>query len=124
MTTTRVLSVSLPVTDQDAALAFYTQVLGCELRFDAVVPPGVRMIEVVPPGSEVGLLLLPPDSPIPVALRLGTDDADAAYARLAAVDGVVHHNDEVLRWDGVPPMFHFSDPEGNSLVYLEDAAAG
>lgn len=116
--------MSLPVADQDAALAFYTQVLGCELRQDLVVPPGVRMIEVVPPGSAVALVLLPPDSPIPVALRLGVDDADAAYAQLAAVDGVVHHNDQVLRWDGVPAMFHFSDPEGNSLVFLEDPAAG
>ncbi len=116
--------MSLPVADQDDALAFYTQVLGCELRFDAVVPPGVRMIEVAPPGSAVGLLLLPPDSPIPIALRLGTDDAAAAYAQVGAVDGVVHHNDEVLRWDSVPPMFHVSDPDGNSLVYLEDSAAG
>lgn len=115
--------MSLPVADQDAALVFYTQVLGFELLQDAVVPPGVRMIEVVPPGSDVALMLLPPDSPIPVALRLGTDDADAAYARLAAVDGVVLHNDQVLRWDGIPAMFHFSDPEGNSLVYLEDRAA-
>lgn len=124
MKTTRVLSVSLPVADQDAALAFYTEVLGCELRFDAVVPPGVRMIEVAPPGSAVGLLLLPPDSAIPIALRLGTDDADAAYARVAAVEGAVHHNDEVLRWEGVPAMFHFSDPDGNSLVFLEDPAVG
>lgn len=30
--TTRVLSVSVPVSDQDAALKFYTEVLGCELR--------------------------------------------------------------------------------------------
>src|SRR5580658_1755068 len=32
--TTRVQSVSIPVADQDRALAFYTQVLGCELRTD------------------------------------------------------------------------------------------
>lgn len=124
MKTTRVLSVSPPVADQDAALAFYTEVLGCELRQDLVVPPGVRMIEVVPPGSAVGLVLLPPDSPIPVALRLGTDDADAAYDAIAAADGAVHHNDQVLRWEGIPAMFHFSDPDGNSLVYLEDRAGG
>jgi len=117
--TTTVLSVSVPVADQDAALAFYTGVLGCELRYDVEVWPGARMVEVVPPGSEVGLVLLPPDSPLPMAVRLGTTDADAAYARLADADGVVMHNEEVLRWDGVPPMFHFSDPDGNGLVYLE-----
>ena len=119
--TTRVLSVTVPVADQDAALAFYTGVLGCEVRYDVEVWPGARMIEVVPPGSAVGLVLLPPDSPLPLAVRLGTTDADAAYARLGDVAGVVLHNDEVLRWEGVPPMFHFTDPEGNDLVYLEDA---
>ena len=118
--TTTVLSVALPVADQDAALAFYTGVLGCELRYDVEVWPGVRMVEVVPPGSRVGLVLLPPDTPLPMAVRLGTSDADAAHERLAATAGVVLHNDEVLRWEGVPPMFHFSDPDGNDLVYLQD----
>ena len=70
--TTRVLSVSVPVAHQDAALTFYTEVLGCELRTDVEVWPGARMIEVVPPGSSVALVLLPPDSQIPVAIRLGT----------------------------------------------------
>lgn len=118
--TTRVLSVSVPVADQDAALAFYTGVLGCELRCDVEVWPGARMVEVVPPGSQVGLVLLPPDSPLPMAVRLGTTDAGAAHARLSDVGGVVLHNEEVLRWEGVPPMFHFADPDGNGLVYLED----
>lgn len=121
--TTRVLSVSVPVADQDAALAFYTGVLGCELRYDVEVWPGARMVEVVPPGSEVGLVLLPPDTPLPMAVRLGTSDADAAHARLADAEGVVLHNAEVLRWEGVPPMFHLDDPDGNGLVYLEDPDA-
>ena len=120
MTTTRVLSVTVPVADQDAALAFYTGELGCELRYDVEVWPGARMVEVVPPGSQVGLVLLPPDSPLPLAVRLGTSDVDAAHARLSQVEGVVLHNEEVLRWEGVPAMFHFSDPDGNSVVYLED----
>ncbi len=121
MTTTRVLSVSVPVSDQDTALAFYTEVLGCELRTDAELWPGARLVEVVPPGSAVSLLLLPPDSQIPVAIRLGTTDADAAHARLREA-GVTLHNPEVLRWEGVPPMFAFADPDGNGLVYLEEPA--
>ena len=48
--TTRVWSVSSPVADQDRALAFYTEVLGCELRTDIEVWPGARLVEVVPPG--------------------------------------------------------------------------
>ena len=118
--TTRVLSVSVPVTDQDAALRFYTEVLGCELRTDVEVWPGARMVEVVPPGSSVSLVLLPPDSRIPVAIRLGTSDAQQAHDRIRAA-GVTLHNDELLRLEGVPAMFSFTDPDGNGLVYLEDA---
>jgi catechol 2,3-dioxygenase-like lactoylglutathione lyase family enzyme len=33
-TTTRITSVSLQVADQDRALAFYTEILGCQLRAD------------------------------------------------------------------------------------------
>ncbi len=117
--TTRVLSVSIPVTDQDAALRFYIDVLGFELRTDLEVWPGARLVEVVPPGSDVGLVLLPPDSEIPMAVRMGTSDADAAYSRLQGAQ--VHlHNDEVLHLDGSPPMFFFADPDGNGLVYLQE----
>ncbi|WP_282856094.1 VOC family protein [Pseudoclavibacter helvolus] len=118
--TTRVLSVSVPVSDVDAALAFYTDVLGCELLMDVEAWPGARYVEVLPPGSSVGIVLLPHDSEIPIAVRLGTTDAQEAHDRIKA-SGVELHNDEVLHWDDVEPMFSFTDPDGNALVYLEDA---
>lgn len=117
--TTRVLSVSIPVTDQDAALRFYVDVLGCELRTDREVWPGARLVEVVPPGSDVGLVLLPQNSEIPMAVRMGTSDAEAAHRRLQNAD-VLLHNDEVIHLDGSPPMFFFADPDGNGLVYLQE----
>ncbi len=117
--TTRIQSVSLSVADQDRALHFYTEVLGFELRTDVEVWPGARMVEVVPPGSGVGLVLLPPDSPLPLAVRMGTSDAETAYPRVREA-GVRLHNDEVLRLDGAPPMFFFADPDGNGLVYLQE----
>ena len=117
--TTRVLSVSIPVTDQDAALRFYVDVLGCEVRTDREVWPGARLVEVVPPGSDVGLVLLPQDSEIPMAVRMGTSDAEAAHQRLQNAD-VLLHNDEVIHLDGSPPMFFFADPDGNGLVYLQE----
>jgi catechol 2,3-dioxygenase-like lactoylglutathione lyase family enzyme len=117
--TTRILSVSIPVTDQDAALRFYVDVLGCELRNDLEVWPGARLVEVVPPGSDVGLVLLPPDSEIPMAVRMGTSDADIAYSRLRDAE-VQMHNEEVIHLDGWPPMFFFADPDGNGLVYLQE----
>jgi catechol 2,3-dioxygenase-like lactoylglutathione lyase family enzyme len=118
-TTTRVISVSVPVPDQDRALDFYTRVLGCTVRVDREVWPGARYVEVLPPGSDVGLVLLPPDSDIPVAVRLGTRDAQAAHDRLREA-GATLVNDEVLHLEGAPPMFAFADPFGNSLVYLEE----
>ena len=117
--TTRVLSVSVPVADQDAALAFYTEVLGFELRTDVEVRPGARMVEVAPPGSGVSLVLLPPDSQIPVAIRLGTPDAERAHAAIRRTR-VTLRNPELVRIEGVPAMFSFTDPDGNALVYLED----
>src|SRR4051812_7114371 len=117
--TTRVLSVSVPVADQDAALAFYTEVLGFELRTDVEVWPGARMLEVAPQGSGVSLVLLPPDSQIPVAIRSGTPDAERAHATIRKT-GVTLHNPELVRMEGVPAMFSFTDPDGNALVYLED----
>ena len=117
--TTSIISVPVPVADQDQALAFYVEVLGCEVRADLEVWPGARYVEVAPPGSSVGLVLLPPDSEIPIAVRLGTADAVKAFERLTEA-GMTLHNDHVLHLEGTPPMFHFSDPDGNSLVYLQE----
>lgn len=112
----------MSVADQDAALTFYTEVLGCELRADVEVWPGARLVEVVPPGSDVALVLLPPDSQIPVAIRLGASDAQQAYDRIRAA-GATLQSEELVRIEGVSPMFSFTDPDGNGLVYLEDVDA-
>jgi hypothetical protein len=101
-------------------LAFYRDVLGCEVRVDTEIWPGARLVEVAPPGSSVGIILLPPDGDIPVAVRLGTQDVEESHARIRAA-GVTLHNDEVLHLDGAPPMFSLTDQDGNGLVYLEDA---
>ena len=116
--TSRIQSVSVPVADQDRALAFYIDVLGCELRTDIELWPGARWVEVVPPGSEVGIALLPADGEIPVGLRLGTDDADAAHGALVAAGATVH--EEVLRLEFAPPMFTFADPDDNLLVLIQE----
>lgn len=71
-------------------------------------------------GSNVSLVLLPPDGQIPVAIRLGTSDAQQAHDKIRGA-GVILHNDELVRMEAVPAMFSFTDPDGNGLVYLEDA---
>ena len=117
--TTRVLSVTVPVPDQDRALEYYRDVLGCEVRYDGEPWPGARMIEVVPPGSSVGIVLLPSDSEIPVALRLGTSDAAGAFSSVKDA-GSVLHSDEPISIGGGPQMFYFDDPFGNGLVYIQE----
>lgn len=116
--TTRLLSVTLPVDDQDAALRFYVDQLGFAVRQDFEFAPGVRLVEVAPVGADVGIVLLPRDTPLPIAVRLETADADVAFTHMSSL-GVELHNDEVLRLDGAPPMFYFSDPDGNGLVFMQ-----
>ena len=118
-TTTRVLSVTLPVADQDRAVAFYRDVLGFEVRQDLELWPGARLVEVVPPGSSVGIVLLPTDSEIPLAVRMGTTDAAAAHRELRSA-GATLHNEELIELPGSAPMFFFADPDGNGLVYIQD----
>ncbi len=116
--TTRITSVTVEVADQDRALAFYRDVLGCELRADVEVWPGARWLEVAPPGSPIGIALLTRASGLPLGVRYGTTDADDAHERLVSA-GVQPHED-VLRTDYAPPMFTFPDPDGNTVILIED----
>ena len=119
--TTRVLSVSIPVEDQDRAIRFYCDVLGFTLLQDRELWPGARLVEVGVPASEVSVLLLAADGEIPIAVRLETADADGAHSALShAEQGEVL--DDVLRLDLAPPMFRFTDTDGNLLVFIEQEA--
>lgn len=116
--TSRILSVSIPVSDQDKAKQYYCDVLGFDLLIDAVLWPGARLIEVGLPGSDVALLLLNNNGEIPIGVRMGVVDVDAAHRVVRQHDSTVR--EEVLRLDFAPPMFEFTDPDGNVLVYLQD----
>ena len=114
-------TVDIPVTDQNAALAFY-EALGFETRLDVPMGEGARWIEVAPPGSPVTVALEPAHADRPIGIetgvRLSTGDADAANGALRSrgVDA-----GEVQRWPGVPPMFAFRDQDGNGLEIVEEA---
>jgi catechol 2,3-dioxygenase-like lactoylglutathione lyase family enzyme len=116
--TTKILSVSIPVSDQDHAKQYYCDVLGFDLLMDEELWPGARLIEVGLPGSDVALVLLDKNSEIPIGVRLGAADIEHAHRVVRQHDPSVR--DEVLRLDFAPPMFEFADPDGNVLVYLQD----
>jgi catechol 2,3-dioxygenase-like lactoylglutathione lyase family enzyme len=115
-------TVAVPVTDQNRALAFYVDQLGFEIRVDAPLDEiGGRWIELALPGVGTTIALAPAygQSPAGVStgIRLTTDDAVRLHDELSGRRVDV---DDVLSWPGVPPMFGFRDPDGNSLIIVED----
>jgi catechol 2,3-dioxygenase-like lactoylglutathione lyase family enzyme len=53
-----VIVVSVPVSDQDRARAFYVDTLGFELIREDDSIPGLRWIQVAPPGGTTALTLV------------------------------------------------------------------
>lgn len=115
--------VMFTVTDQDAALAFYTGVLGWEVRGDSRFGENgeYRWLEVAPPGSTARLALNTPmfDSPGGSAIGVETPDVRGEYARLSAIGGV--DVDPLPEEDtpGAPTLFMLGDPDGNVVTVVE-----
>ncbi|HEV7654382.1 MAG TPA: VOC family protein [Mycobacteriales bacterium] len=123
----------LTVHDQDAALAFYTGVLGLEKRND-VSFDGMRWLTVGAPeqaGLEIGLLLpgapFSPPEDVQAAIELvakgltpglifATDDCDAAFEELRGKGA------EVIQEPIDQPYGRdcaFRDPSGNHLRFTQ-----
>jgi len=117
-----VRTIGVPVTDQDRALHFYVDTLGFDKRLDVPLGEGKRWIVVAPPGGTATIALVASGEGIPsgveTGIRLISHNADADHAALRA-NGV--DTGEVLRWEGVPPMFSFRDQDGNGLEIVEEA---
>lgn len=113
------------IADQDAAIAFYTQTLGWELRGDVPFGDegGNRWVEVAPPGSTARLALNPAMgewTPGGSAIGVETPDVEAEYARVGAIDGVT--TGEMMGGQGpVPRMFSIADPDGNHIWVVQSA---
>ena len=117
---TEVLVVAIPVEDQDRARDFYVGTLGFEVHEDVLVGDGFRWVELRPPASSTGVALVAPEPDVPVGvdtgIRLAVPDARAMHAALHAAGVQVG---ELLLWDGAPPMFGFSDVDGNRLYVVQ-----
>lgn len=115
----------VPVSDHEAALDFYRDVLGFAVLHDESAD-GYRYLHLNVPGQEsVGLWLMhagdadagrrPGASADRPLLVLYTDDLDRAGARLHAHDVRVWGRRE----DSGSRSLHFADPDGNVIVVAQ-----
>ena len=110
--------VSIPVGDQDRALAFWTEKMGLRVATDQPMGPGKRWIELSIPGAETGIVLFTPDGHED---RIGTffngslacDNVEATYRQLSA-RGVEFVEPPTSQPWGT--FAKFRDPDGNTFV--------
>jgi catechol 2,3-dioxygenase-like lactoylglutathione lyase family enzyme len=116
--------VMVPTVDQDRSIEFYEKI-GFEKRADTPFGGGYRWVEVYPPSGTAGLALAPARpgeavQPKELGVSLTTADAEATHAELRSRG--VDVDEQVSRMgDPVPPMFWFRDPEGHSLMVVEQS---
>jgi len=117
---TAVQLFSLPVADQDRARDFYVDVLGFELVADTPMGPGMRWVQVRPPGAATSITLVTWfDAMAPGATKgtvLETDDLDGDVVRLRSLGVAVPDEVEEAPWGR---FVTFDDPDGNGLVLQE-----
>jgi predicted enzyme related to lactoylglutathione lyase len=121
MNITHASFVTLPVSDQDRALRFYTDVLGFDVTSDLDTPQG-RWLQVAPKGAQTVFTLSGPGMGDfrpgeSRGIMLVTTDVDADCARLAEA-GVRVQGPDDLPWGR---MASFADPDGNGLMLLTEA---
>ncbi|AHH22207.1 glyoxalase-like domain-containing protein [Nocardia nova SH22a] len=121
-TFTSVLTVAVPVSDQDRTKTLL-EGLGFETHLDTELQPGFRWVELRMPGAGTSLSLVATGDALPAGIdtgvRLGTPDARAAHTALAARGLDVG---ELLDWPTAPLMFSFLDPDGNRFYVTQDFA--
>ncbi|NUW39225.1 VOC family protein [Nonomuraea rhodomycinica] len=108
-----ILTVTVPVADQERALAFYTGVLRMEVRTDDPAPMG-RWLTVAPKGAETALLLASwfPDMAPVGGLVVASPGLDELAARLREHDAPCEGPADEP-WGR---QLVFKDPDGNGFV--------
>ena len=123
--------VQVPVSDVDLAKDFYSKQLGFNVTVDMVVPGGIRIVQLTPPGSGCSIHLVGGGGEPQRGLTLVVPDVMAAHAELtklgAPLSEVVHYENGVQvpgrsdePWS---TMTFFADPDGNSWIIQERPAA-
>lgn len=117
MTTDTTIAVAMfTVSDQDAAVSFYTEKLGWEIRTDVSWGDGAeagRWVEVAPAASVARLSLNLPMGGQPGGGSIGVETADLGEEK-ARLQGLgIEVANEMPAGGPVPAMFSFTDPDGN-----------
>jgi catechol 2,3-dioxygenase-like lactoylglutathione lyase family enzyme len=116
--------VPMPVSDVDAAKAFYTEKVGFNLDHDIEPGNGMRVVQMTPPGSACSVVIgvgLPLGEPGSVkGVQLVVEDIDAVRAGLAE-RGVPVGEVQQLGPEGAPGsrFCFFEDPDGNMWAVQE-----
>jgi catechol 2,3-dioxygenase-like lactoylglutathione lyase family enzyme len=108
---------SIPVTDQDRALAFYTEKLGFRLMTDQPFSPEQRWIELGVPGAETRVVLfrfgeeLKPGGQMNVTFW--TDDVEETVREMKSKGVTIVMEPKKADWGTAAA---FADPDGNRFV--------
>ena len=119
---TQIGRVIIPSTDQDAAIAFYTEKLGFTVAADVPFGEGYRWVELAPPGGGANIALGTPmgsfQPPHSTGIAISTSDARGDHEDLKAKG--VDVDPDLMGGDGtVPLMFGLRDGDGNNLMIVE-----
>ncbi len=114
-------TVGVYVSDQDAALRFYTEVLGFEVRADRSMGRQGRWLEVAPPGAQSRIVIYPRAmmqdwESRKTSVVLGCEDVDAEYQRLSGLGIKFSQTPTRMKWGA---FAIFADPDGNEFVLAE-----
>jgi catechol 2,3-dioxygenase-like lactoylglutathione lyase family enzyme len=114
----RIKFASIPVSNQDRALEFYTTKLGFKLITDQQFDDDQRWIELRIPGGETGVVLFTPDEHrdrIGTAQHISfmTDDVEQTFKELAAKGVQFDGEPQKMEWG---TFVTFRDPDGNRFV--------
>lgn len=116
--------VVIPVTDVDAAKAFYTGKLGFTVEGDTEPMPGFRVVHMTPPGSNCSVVVGPvtydPATPPTPRTRYQLVVKDLAAARTELAGRGLETSDvHVITPQDGGSFAYFADPDGNEWALQE-----
>lgn len=113
----RVKFVSVPVTDEDRALEFYTKRLGFEVMTDQAYGEGQRWIELGIPGAETRVVLYRPEDDSGIGKFQGisflAEDVEGTWRELSKRGVEFVQEPKTESWGTAAG---FKDPDGNTFV--------